>query len=54
MEEIDSSPVYLRDLDKEKQTDSFLGKGTEKLKKKADKEGYNVIVGYYLKRPRIE
>jgi hypothetical protein len=48
--------VYLRDLAEDKQTDGFLGKGTEELKRVAaiwfsTKE---VVVGEYYDKPRLE
>jgi hypothetical protein len=46
--------VYLRDLGKEQQTDSFLGKGTEELKEKARLQDKEVIVGVYYNKPRLE
>lgn len=49
-----SSPVYLRDLDKDKQSEVFLGKGLDKLKKIADKKNCEIIVGYYLDKPMLE
>ena len=48
------SPVYLRDLEKEKATEAFLGKGLDKLKERAEKEDKNIIVGHYLDRPILE
>lgn len=49
-----SSPVYLRDLEKDKQTEEFLGKGLEALKKKAKQFNREVVVGYYLDKPKLE
>jgi hypothetical protein len=46
--------VYLRDLAEDKQTDAFLGEGTEALKKKAEELDEDVVVGYYLDKPRLE
>jgi len=46
--------VYLSDLAEDKQTDAFLGKGTEELKKKAEELGCEVIVGEYLKKPKLD
>ena len=51
---MNGSPVYLRDLEKEKQTEIFLGKGLDKLKKQALAEEREIVVGYYLDKPELE
>ena len=48
------SPVYLRDLEVDKQTEGFLGKGLDKLKEKAKQTNSEIIVGYYLDKPIIQ
>ena len=46
--------VYLRDLDKDKQNEGFLGKGINELKEQAEKENKEVIVGEYFEKPYLD
>lgn len=46
--------VYLRDLKEELQTEEFLGKGLNELKKKAKKENKEIVVGKYFDMPSLE
>ena len=48
------SKVYLSDLAEDKQTDAFLGKGTEELKKKAEELEEEVVVGEFFAKPKLE
>lgn len=48
------SPVYLRDLEKDKQMVEFLGKSLKGLKLISEATGREIIVGYYLDTPEIE
>jgi hypothetical protein len=48
------SPIYARDLVKDNKTDAFLGKGFEAMLALAESQGREVIVGYYLDKPKIE
>ena len=42
--------LYLSDLSEDKQSDNFLGKGVEELKKQAEEQGCEVVVGEYFKK----
>jgi hypothetical protein len=53
-EVIGMAKVYLSDLAEDKQTDSFLGKGTEALKKEAEEKGIEVVVGEYFDKLELE
>ena len=46
--------VLMRDIAKDKQTDSFFGKGTEKLIEEAEEKGIDVVVGEYYDKPRLD
>ena len=46
--------VYLSDLAEDKQTDAFLGKGTEALKKEAEEKGVEVVVGEFYSKPKLD
>jgi len=46
--------VLARDLAKDKQTDSFMGKGFEKLLKQAEEKNCDVIVGQYFGIPYLD
>ena len=48
------NPIYARDIASELRNDTFLGKGFEEIQKKAEKEGKEVIVGYYLEKAKVE
>jgi len=46
--------IYLSDLKEDKQTDIFMGKGTEALKREAEKKDCEVIIGEFNKKPYLE
>jgi hypothetical protein len=48
------TPVYVRDLNKDIANDEFFGKGFKAMVKKAEKKNKEVVVGYWLERPKIE
>ena len=40
--------IYARDLNKDKQTDEFMGKGFKSMLKKANEEGKELVIGTFL------
>ena len=46
--------VYLRDIKPSMRNEAFFGKGLNKLIKKAEKDGDDIIVGYYINKPKID
>lgn len=47
-----STPVYLRDLNKQNQ--KSIMEGFEDLKERTEQQDKEIIVGYYLDTPKIE
>jgi hypothetical protein len=43
-----ATPMYARDLAKENQTDSFMGKGFEAAMEKAEENGEDLLIGHYV------
>jgi len=43
-----NTPIYARDLKKENQKDSFMGKGFEKALKDAEEKEEDLVVGYFV------
>lgn len=48
------TPIFARDLAKDKQTDAFMGEGFEAMLKKAEEDDYDVIVGRFYKKAYID
>lgn len=48
------NPIYARDIDSMIRNDRFMGKGFEKLVKKADKKGNDVVVGRFYQKPYVD
>ena len=48
------TPILMSDIRTEKQTDSFLGEGTEELIKEAEKKEVDIIVGRFYKKPYLD
>jgi len=49
-----TNPIYARDLNTRILNDSFFGIGFEKMLNHAEKEGMEIVVGYFIEKPRYE
>lgn len=49
-----ATPIYMRDIKPELRNDGHFGKGTEQIMKEAENQGTEVVIGYYLDKPKIQ